>query len=154
LPVRAFPTLAVAERELARARAKYHRLKAAGAAHGPVRTQECTVFGKEFVVRLLRSGRLEEMIAENRNAEVQVFRVADTFVAALPGELFVEFGLRLKKRAPGRAFVVTLANGETQGYIVTPQAQAAGCYEAGYSTYRPEAGTLLADTAVRLMKRL
>lgn len=154
LPARQFPTLAVAERELKQARAKYDQLKANNAGHGPIRTQECTIFGKEFVVRILRSGRLEEILAQNQNTEVQVMRVADTFLAILPGELFVEFGLRVKERAPGRAFVVTLSNGETQGYIVTETARKAGCYEAGYSTYTPKAGTLLADTAVKLMKKL
>ena len=52
---------------------------------------------------------------------------------------------------PGRAFVISLANGELQGYIVTPEADAAGGYEAACSFFRPEAGAAMADEAVRLM---
>lgn len=154
LPVRKLPTLAVAERNLAKDQAKYDRLKAEGAEHGPVRTQECVLFGKQFVVRILRSGKFEEMLKRYRPTEVQVLRVADTFIAALPGELFVEYGLRVKKRAPGRAFVVTMANSDLHGYIVTPEAVAASCYEAGFSTFTPAAGIKLADTAVKLMREL
>jgi neutral ceramidase len=154
LPVRKLPTLPAAERNLARDQAKYDRLKAEGAEHGPVRTQECVLFGKQFVVRILRSGKFEEMLKRYRPTEVQVLRVADTFIAALPGELFVEYGLRVKKRAPGRAFVVTMANSDLHGYIVTPEAEAASCYEAGFSTFTPAAGIKLADTAVKLMRKL
>jgi len=154
LPVRQLPTLAAAERDLAKARAKYDHLKAVNAGHGPVRTQECVVFGKEFVVRVLRTGEWDTMLKRYTPTEVQVLRIADTFIASLPGELFVEFGLRLKKRAPGRAFVVTMSNSDLHGYITTPEAEAAGCYEAGFSTFTPKAGTLLADTAVHLMKQL
>jgi neutral ceramidase len=154
LPVREFPSLPEAERQLAEARATYDRLRAAGAGHGPVRTQECVVFGKEFVVRILQSGKFEEMLARYSPVEVQVFRVANVFIAALPGELFVEFGLRIKARAPGRSFVVTMANSDLHGYIVTVEADAAGCYEAGFSTFTPAAGELLGDTALRLMRRL
>ncbi|MBI2496570.1 MAG: neutral/alkaline non-lysosomal ceramidase N-terminal domain-containing protein [Opitutae bacterium] len=154
LPVRRLPPLSAAERALRRAQDRYDRLKAQGAGHGAIRTQECMLFGKQFVVRILRSGRLRQMLRRYQPAEVQVLQVADTFIAALPGELFVEFGLDIKKRAPGRAFVVSMANGELHGYIVTPQANAAGCYEAGFSTFTPAAGTRLADTAVRLMKKL
>ncbi|MCG3146997.1 MAG: hypothetical protein PCFJNLEI_00433 [Verrucomicrobiae bacterium] len=154
LPVRQLPSLAVAERALAKSLAKYERLKAAHAGHGPIRTQECVTFGKEFVVRVLRTGEWETMLKRYTPTEVQVLQIADTFIAALPGELFVEYGLHLKQRAPGRAFVITMANSDLHGYVTTPEAEAAGCYEAGFSTFRPAAGKRLANTAVRLMKQL
>ncbi|MSU70090.1 MAG: hypothetical protein EXS39_04810 [Opitutaceae bacterium] len=154
LPVRQLPTLPKAERQEAAAQAAYDRLKAEGAEHGPIRTQECVLFGRQFVVRILRSGRFEEMLKRYLPAEVQVLRVGDTFIAALPGELFVEYGLRIKQRATGRVFVVTMANSDLHGYIVTPEAEAAGCYEAGFSTFTPAAGKILGDAAVRLIKQL
>lgn len=154
LPVRKLPSLPVAERELAEAQAAYDRLIAGKAEHGAVRTQQCMLFGKEFCVRILRSGEFEAMVGRYSSVEVQVFRVAHTYIAALPGELFVEYGLRLKQRAPGPAFVVTMANSELQGYIVTPEAEAAGCYEAGFSAFTPAAGEVLIDAAERLMNRL
>lgn len=154
LPARQLPTLAVAERDLAKSLAKYEHLKSINAGHGPIRTQECVTFGKEFVVRVLRTGEWDTMLQRYTPTEVQVLRIADTFIASLPGELFVEYGLRLKKRAPGQAFVVTMSNSDLHGYVTTPEAEAAGCYEAGFSTFTPKAGTLLVNTAVRLMKLL
>jgi hypothetical protein len=153
LPARRLPTLPVAERELAQALARYETLKAANAGHGPVRTQECVTFGKEFVVRVLRTGQWAETLQRYTPTEVQVLRIADTFIAAWPGEIFVEYGLRLKQRAPGRVFVVTMANSDLHGYVTTPAAEAAGCYEAGFSSFRPAAGKLLVKTALQLMKR-
>jgi hypothetical protein len=82
---------------------------------------------------------------------VQVLRIGDTFIAGLPGELFVEYGLAIKRRAPGRAFVVSLANGELQGYIVT--AEASG-YEADLGIFAPEAGGVMVEAAVGLMEQL
>jgi hypothetical protein len=75
-------------------------------------------------------------------------------LAALPGEQFVEYGLEIKRRAPGRAFVIGNANGELQGYIVTPEAAAAGGYEAAWALFRPESGARLVEAAVELMKEL
>ena len=70
----------------------------------------------------------------------------------LPGELFVEYGLEIKRRAPdGRVFVISLANGELQGYIVTPGASG---YESGLSLFAPEAGRLLVDAAVGLVRQV
>ena len=154
LPVRQLPSLSVAERQQTAAQATYDRLKAGGAEHGPIRTQECVLFGKQFVVRILRSGRFEEMIRRYRPTEVQVLRVGDTCIAALPGELFVEYGLRIKQRAASRVFVVTMANSDLHGYIVTPEADAVGCYEASFSTFTPAAGKILGDIALRLISKL
>ncbi|MBT7167020.1 MAG: hypothetical protein HN904_29835, partial [Victivallales bacterium] len=77
---------------------------------------------------------------------IQVLRVGDAFLACLPGECFVEYALELKRRVPG-AFVVSLANGELQGYIPTPEATG---YEARLSFFKPEAGLRMIEAAARL----
>lgn len=38
--------------------------------------------------------------------------------------------MEIKRRCPQRVFVVSLVNGELQGYIVTPEAAAQGCHES------------------------
>ncbi len=98
-------------------------LRHAGAPHGPLRTAEVAVFGAEERVTLARAqaqGEIAALVDRYTPAEVQVFRVGDTCLVGLPGELFVEYGLAIKARAPRRAFVISLANGDLQGYIVTP----------------------------------
>ena len=72
---------------------------------------------------------------------MQALRIGGTCIAAWPGEMFVEYGLELKKHAPLKSFVVAYANGELQGYVVTPKAVAAGGYEAASSMFDPSAGT-------------
>jgi len=152
-----FLPVAEAEAKLKQAREHHKRLKRRGAAHGPVRTAECVVFGAEMALALAgaqASGEVAKRQADFGRAEVQAFRIGDAYLAALPGEQFVEYGLEIKRRAPGRAFVIGNANGELQGYIVTPEAAAAGGYEAAWALFRPESGARLADAAVKLMKGL
>ena len=149
LPSRDFGTVANAERELAEAIAEYEGLKAAGAPHGPVRTAECTVFGAEERVTLAQAqkeGATARVLEEYLPIEIQVLRVGDAFLACLPGECFVEYALELKRCVPG-AFVVSLANGELQGYIPTPEATG---YEARLSFFEPEAGLRMIEAAARL----
>lgn len=149
LPPRDFGTVAQAEQELAEAQADYARLKAAGAPHGPVRTAECTVFGAEERVTLARAqaeGATARILADYLPVEVQVLRIGDAFLACLPGECFVEYALELKRRVPG-TFVISLANGELQGYIPTPDATG---YEARLSFFEPEAGQRLIEAAAQL----
>jgi len=152
-----FPSVAEAEAKLRAARERYEQLKRDGAPHGPVRTAECVVFGAEMALALARaqaSGEVARRQAEFGRAEVQVLRIGELFLAALPGEQFVEYGLEIKRRAPRRAFVICNANGELQGYIVTPEAAAAGGYEAAWSLFRAESGARMVNTAVELMKEL
>ena len=65
------------------------------------------------------TGLLEGVLAKYTPVEVQAIRVAETYLVGFPGELFVEYGLALKKRAGKPCFPVSLVNGELQGYVVT-----------------------------------
>lgn len=150
LPPRTFGTVAEAERELREAVAEYDRLRREGAPHGPLRTAECTVFGAEERLTLTRAqaaGTLAARLREINPAEVQALRVGDVWLVGWPGECFVEYALALKARR--RAFVISLANGELQGYIPTPDATG---YEARLSVFEPAAGGLLVQAALELTR--
>jgi hypothetical protein len=152
LPPRTFGTVAEAEAELRQAVAEYARLQREGAPHGPLRTAECTVFGAEERLTLARAqqdGELAVLLRHLSPVDVQVFRAGDTFLVGWPGECFVEYALAVK--AARRAFVISLANGELQGYIPTPDATG---YEARLSVFEPAAGDRLAGTTLELMQRL
>jgi len=90
-------------------------------------------------------------------AEIQVLGIGNTCFVSVPGEYFVEFGLRIKEEAaPTHALIVSCANGRV-GYIPTLQAFARGGYETTFgpgSMLVPEAGDIIADTAVRIIKDL
>jgi len=87
-------------------------------------------------------------------AEVQVLFLDEHAFAAVPAEYFVELGLRIKEGAyPHRALVVSCANGMV-GYVPHRDAFLRGGYEttfASHSKLAPEAGDILADTAIALI---
>jgi neutral ceramidase len=157
LPPNSFLPVAEAEAKLRQARSDYETLKLGNAPHGPIRTAECAVFGCEEALTLARaqaSGELRQWQQRFQRAEVQVFRIGDAFIVAWPGEQFVEYALELKRAAGKRTFAISLANGELQGYIVTPEAAAAGGYEAAFALFRPEAGQRLVNASLSLIKEM
>lgn len=88
-------------------------------------------------------------------AEVQALSVGDAVFVSIPAEYFVEFGLRIKERShPRHALIVSHANGMV-GYVPTRDAFARGGYEttfAAWSRMAPEAGDMLADAAVAVVR--
>lgn len=157
LPRRRFPDVQEAAANLARCRATYQQLQQGGAGHGPMRTAECAVFGAEeavFLAQCQANGKLDRVLADYLPAEIIALRLGDTAIVGLPGEIFVEYGLEIKRRLHRQAIVISLANGDLQGYIVTPEAVVQGTYEANNSLFSAQAGTVLCEAAVALANSL
>ena len=154
LPRRTLPSLSEAERRLSEGRAQYERLKTEGAERASVRTAECAVFGAEAAVVLARAndrGEIDRTLDAYRPIEVQLLQVGDACLVGLPGELFTEYALEIKRRSPGETFVVSLVGGELQGYIVTPEGDAQGGYEAANSLFSPAAGSVMVDAVLAMI---
>ncbi len=152
-----FPAVAEAEARLKAAVDLYARLKATAAPRGAARTAECEMFGAANALALSKmqaAGQLDLPGREYGSAEVQAIQIGDVCLVGLPGELFVEYALEIKRRAPCRAFVISLANGELQGYITTPAAGARRGYEADWAMFKPESGARMVETALQLMREL
>ncbi len=133
---------------------EFKRLKAENAGHGPVRTAECAVFGAEescYLAKCIEDGSLEIVMKDYTEIEVQVLRIGSAFIAAFPGELFVEYGLQVKAESPFKTFAVCLANGEMQGYIATDDATG---YEADNSLFSPATGSLMVAAALKMILEL
>lgn len=153
LEVRQFPSVSEAARTMTVARARFTQLQASGASRQAARTAECDVFGAEETVELARAatdGRLAAAIAGCLPAEIQILTIGPWKFAAWPGEVFVEYALELKRRAAD-TFPITLANGELQGYLVTPDAAAKGVYEAGNALFAPANGARLVEATLNLL---
>ena len=83
-------------------------------------------------------------------AEVQVMALSDE-VAALPGEIFVELGLALKKASPFKhTFIAELSNGSI-GYIPNQEAYPQGNYEIVSARCEAGSGEKLIETALKLL---
>ncbi|PIX77894.1 MAG: hypothetical protein COZ37_00295 [bacterium (Candidatus Ratteibacteria) CG_4_10_14_3_um_filter_41_18] len=102
----------------------------------------------------------QEMILVNQESplveiEVTAISLGDVAIVGLPGEVFVEYGLRIKEEAKFKQVLVTqLCNG-CAGYIPTKEAfsQPTG-YEqrlARSSKLIPEAGNIITRTALDLL---
>lgn len=157
LPLRPFPSEEHARQGLEQAKTRFERLQDAGAPPPEIRTAECDVFGAEETLTLSRAaanGELQAYAASCMPAEVQAISVGPWNFLAFPGELFVEFALDIETNHPN-THVITLANGELQGYIVTEEALGEGGYEASNALFKsPESGRILSQAASDLMKRL
>jgi len=110
------------------------------------------VCGQE--VLLLESERRREPA---QPAEVQAIAFGEAAFVSIPAELFVEFGLEIKRRSPfRRTFVAGDANGMV-GYIPTAAAFKNGGYEPRLkrnSKIIPEGGDLLVEAALRALGRV
>lgn len=117
---------------------------------GPAREVYDLAFAEE-TIRLAESQSPLE-------AEIQVFSLNDCAILAIPGELFVELGLSIKRGSPFKqALIATYANGYV-GYIPTSEALREGM---GYEV-RPSAitakvdlggGELIRDSALKLLRK-
>jgi hypothetical protein len=87
--------------------------------------------------------------------EVQVLALGDQLVwISLPGEIFVELGLAIKKASPYPfTMIAELANGSI-GYIPDKPAYAQGNYEVVSARCAEGSGEMLVEAAVRLLREL
>jgi hypothetical protein len=96
---------------------------------------------------------IEMLASQNIPLEVQVFRLSrDVAVVGLPGEVFVDLGLAIKRASPFPVTLVVELCQDAPGYIPTKKAFAEGSYETVNSRIAPGGGEMMADAAVRLLK--
>lgn len=87
-------------------------------------------------------------------AEVQVIRIdAETAIVGLPGEIFVELGLDIKKRSPFKNTLIMTVCNDKMSYIPTKKAFAEGSYEVTNGIVKPGSGERLVDVAIGLLKK-
>ena len=86
-------------------------------------------------------------LPEQMTAPIQVLRLGEAAIVALPGEVFVETGLNIKSRSNANPlFLVSLANGYI-GYICTDEALT---QEGGYETWAAMSSLPAVGTAPKM----
>jgi hypothetical protein len=87
--------------------------------------------------------------------EIQVLRLGDIYILGLAGEVLVEVGLDIKKRAGlENLFIVTVSN-DTIGYVCHSRAYEEGGYESGSGTNLAKgAGEIMIKEAMDLINQI
>jgi hypothetical protein len=75
-------------------------------------------------------------------------------IAGLPGEVFVEFGLEIRKKSPFKYTIISELANESIGYVPTAKAFEEGGYDVVSSVMTPESGGKLAQASIDLLKDL
>jgi neutral ceramidase len=154
LPKRAFPKIEDAKAHLQRAKEKLDWLKSVNKSRQEIRTAEVNWFGAVESVQLCQlwnDKALDKVYANCLPAEIQVFHIGSWSFVAWQGEIFIEYWLEIKKQLKN-TFLITLANGELQGYIVTPEAARLGIYEASNAIFDHKGGDVLVNATLGLFK--
>jgi len=98
---------------------------------------------------------LQALPGDTLPMEVQVFRLSDEVaIVGLPGEIFVELGLAIKKASPFPVTLVVELCNDAPGYVPTIKAFKEGSYETVNSRVQPGGGEKLVEAATRLLKEL
>ena len=88
---------------------------------------------------------------------IQAWRIGGVGFASVPGELFVEWGLKIKAESPFPWTFPVELGGDVLGYLVTEQAWKAGGYESltcGSAKVSVSGVARMTDTALDLLRRL
>jgi hypothetical protein len=112
--------------------------------------------GVDFTLDRVKAEKVMQVYkrkGQNLQAEIQVVTVGPVAFVGIPGEYFVELGLRIQKESPfPYTFIVELANGDL-GYIPTRKGFEQGGYEPTSTPLAPGSGEKMADTAIDLLNR-
>ena len=86
-------------------------------------------------------------------AEIQIIKVGQWSFVGWQGEMFIEYSLDVKDKNKN-TFIISLANGEMQGYIVTKEAAEEGGYEASNALFSYQSGQILIDKTIEILDEL
>lgn len=90
-------------------------------------------------------------------ASIHILQIGPLVVVGIPGELFVEYGLEMKRRVAQdvrRPMILVGYANDYIGYIITPRADATGGYEKAISRVAPTAGRRLTEAAMAAVRAL
>jgi hypothetical protein len=99
---------------------------------------------------------LERRAGKPYPLEVQAFRIdPETAIVTVPGEIFVELGLAIKRGSPFKTtIVIELANDNGVAYIPTKKAFEESGYEVLHSRLAAGSGERIVEEALKLLREL
>ena len=107
-----------------------------------------------FADEIIACSTLEPEPVEIR---IQIIRIGELAVIGLPGEIFTEFGLSIRKSSPFLYNMISTSTNGRNGYIATSEAYPQGGYETRITRYnRLEIGTgnRIVEKTIKLLKEI
>lgn len=154
LPLRRMDDMDTAMTKLSDAQKQLESLRQSNELPTLVRTAECDWFGALERVQMVKAnetGLIEALAHAIMPACVQVITIGQQQYVCWPGEVFVEFALQVTQHYP-HAHIITCANGELQGYLVTQQAVDEDAYEANNAIFAsPQGGVKLVEATLAIL---
>ena len=87
--------------------------------------------------------------------EFQLLRLGDIYILGLPGEVLVEIGLEIKKKAGLQKLIIIALANDPIGYVCHGEAYDEGGYESGTGTNLAKgAGEIMVEQALTLISRV
>lgn len=100
-----------------------------------------------------RRDKMAALPQRTRKSWLQVIQIGEVAFVGIPGELFAELGMEIKRRSPFRyTYVVGIAN-DYIGYLPDKEAYQFGGYQtwAGPNYSQPGTGEALVDEAIKIL---
>ncbi len=92
---------------------------------------------------------------EHISTELQVLRLGDIYILGLPGEILVEIGLEIQKRAGLENLIIVTICNDAIGYVCHSAAYDEGGYEPGSATKLAKgAGEIMIEQALKLIEQI
>jgi hypothetical protein len=122
-------------------------------------TDDVTVSGMcrqvVFPVKEAPSDKAGEGAAQSITTEIQVLRLGDIYVLGLPGEILVEVGLEIRKRAGVEKLLIATVTNDAIGYVCHGLAYDEGGYEPGAATSLAKgAGEIMVKESLALLDEI
>ncbi len=99
-----------------------------------------------FPLKTVSSDKVDAAGAQSITTEIQVLRLGDVYILGLPGEVLVEVGREIRKKAGIERLLIATVTNDAIGYVCHSRAYGEGGYE-------PESGASLAKGAGEIMVR-
>lgn len=148
LPIRPLPAVEEAEKRLREAEEKFRVWEEKGA-----KPQELANPRGEFIHARFTYHRAKEFAGRKTlTTELQVIRIGELLIVGLPGEVFVEIGLELKRARPD-TFLFSLSN-DSLDYVPLSAAYDEGGYEPEWTILGRGAGEKILEAGLRLCQQL
>ncbi len=99
-----------------------------------------------FPTRKLPADKTDGGVPPSITTEVQVLRLGDIYILGLPGEILVEVGMEIRKKAGIEKLLIATVANDTVGYVCHSRAYDEGGYE-------PDSANILAKGAGEILAR-